>query len=202
MVYAGAANVGYVPPGGTATTFLRGDATWQVPPTGPNDNYYVDGASYATGTLTLTRTGSLGSLTATGFLQVGTAATDAMAGNTTTISTAQAANIVTNNAKVSMVLGTTAGTALAGNTVIPQGDITNVTAGTDLSGGGASGSVTLNNTSTLATVCGRASTTGTSITMNGSGANGYLYVTGNAATTAPTNVQGLAFAYNNSGGSR
>ena len=100
MVYAGAANVGYVPPGGTATTFLRGDATWQVPPTGPNDNYYVDGASYATGTLTLTRTGSLGSLTATGFLQVGTAATDAMAGNTTTISTAQADEITANTAKV------------------------------------------------------------------------------------------------------
>ena len=31
MVYDGAANVGYVPSGGSGTTFLRGDATWVVP---------------------------------------------------------------------------------------------------------------------------------------------------------------------------
>ncbi len=57
-------------------------------------------------------------------------------------------------------------------------------------------------TDTLQNVCSRGSTTNTSITMNGSGASGYLYVAGNAASAAPTNSQGMAFAYNNSGGSR
>ena len=66
---------------------------------------------------------------------------------------------------------------------IPQGDITAVTAGTDLSGGGTTGAVTLNNTSTLATVTGRGATTSTacsftnttSFLIGGSGsANLYL----------------------------
>lgn len=38
--------------------------------------------------------------------------------------------------------------------------------------------------------------------VTGSGSDGYLYITGNAATSNPDNSQGLAFAYNNSGGSR
>ena len=37
--YAGASNVGYVPTGGTATTFLRGDGTW-VTPTNTGDTTY------------------------------------------------------------------------------------------------------------------------------------------------------------------
>lgn len=97
------------------------------------------------------------------------------------------------------------------------GTISGVTAGTDLAGGGSSGSVTLNNSSTLATVTARgASTTVAStfsggltssgvLNVSGSGANGYLYVTGNAgnpSVTNPTHAQGFAFAYNNSGGSR
>ena len=61
---------------------------------------------------------------------------------------------------------------------------------------------TYTETDTLQTVCTRGSTTSTSITMTGSGAAGYLYVTGNAATTSPTHTQGFAFAYNNSGGAR
>jgi hypothetical protein len=66
---------------------------------------------------------------------------------------------------------------------------------------------------TLATVTGRgASTTVTStfsgginsgvLNVNGTGANGYLYVTGNSQGNQPTNVQGMAFSYNNNAGLR
>ena len=69
---------------GTDTTFSAnqsGDSSVSIT-TGESDNFYVTGASYATGTLTLTRNGSLANLTATGFLQVGTNSSDALAGNT------------------------------------------------------------------------------------------------------------------------
>lgn len=52
----------------------------------------------------------------TSLLQLGSTSTTALAGDTTTITPTQAANITTNNSKVSMVLGTTAGTALEGDT--------------------------------------------------------------------------------------
>jgi hypothetical protein len=55
---------------------------------------------------------------------------------------------------------------------------------------------------TLQSVTARGDTTNQRILMNGSGSDAYLYVAGNAATTAPTNDQGMAFVYNNSGGSR
>ena len=59
-------------------------------------------------------------------------------------------------------------------------------------------------TDTLQSVTARGDTTNQKILMNGSGADGYLYVTGNAGNpvTTPTHAQGFAFAYNNSGGSR
>jgi hypothetical protein len=66
------------------------------------------------------------------------------------------------------------------------GDITGVTAGTDLSGGGTSGSVTLNNTSTLATVTGRGASTGTSTTFGSTGVNTKLRVVDTTYYTSPT----------------
>jgi hypothetical protein len=54
----------------------------------------------------------------------------------------------------------------------------------------------------LQSVTQRGDTTNQRIIMNGSGSDGYLYVAGNAANAAPINNQGMAFAYNNSGGSR
>ena len=66
------------------------------------------------------------------------------------------------------------------------GDITAVIAGTDLSGGGTSGSVTLNNTSTLATVTGRGASTGTSTTFGSTGVNTKLRVVDTTYYTSPT----------------
>ena len=60
---------------------------------------------------------------------------------------------------------------------------------------------TLTEIDTLQSVCTRASTTDTSITMTGTGVNGYLYVTGNTGPSSPTYNQGFAVGYNNSAGS-
>ena len=65
-------------------------------------------------------------------------------------------------------------------------------------------------TDTLATVTGRGATTSTatnftgSLTVNGTGAGAYFYVSGNAQTTAPPTSYdtGMAMVWNNSGGSR
>jgi hypothetical protein len=53
------------------------------------------------------------------FPGLGTSASTALAGNTTTISTAQANAITANTAKVSMVIGTGKGEAMSGQTNIP-----------------------------------------------------------------------------------
>ena len=85
--------------------------------TGTGENFYVTGASYATGTLTLVRNGSLVDLTATGFLQVGSNSTDALAGNTVTITGAQATAISDNSLKTSFPgFGLTSTKALKGDT--------------------------------------------------------------------------------------
>jgi len=107
---------------GTATEFTAnqsGDTNLSIT-TGTGENYYVTGASYSGETLTLTRNGSLADVTADGFLQVGTNASDALAGNTTTITTGQATEIGDNTLKTSFPgFGVTNSTALRGDTVIP-----------------------------------------------------------------------------------
>ena len=95
---------------GTLTITVDGDATTftanqsgnsSVSITTSSDNFYVTGASYSGGTLTLSRNGSLGDVTATGFLEIGVSSTTALAGNTTTITTTQASEISANTLKVS-----------------------------------------------------------------------------------------------------
>ena len=89
---------------------------------GQDSNNYVTGGSISGGTLTLTREG-LADVTITGLLQLGTTSTTALAGNTTTISSAQASAITANTAKVTFPgFGTTAGTALEGDTSLFDGD--------------------------------------------------------------------------------
>jgi len=94
---------------------------------GADTDNYVDDGTYSGGTLTLERTGSLGDIDISGFLEIGSGAGQALAGNTTTITTTQAAAIITNSGKTSFPgFGTTAGTALEGNTIIPADDLSDV----------------------------------------------------------------------------
>ena len=87
---------------GTETTFTANQSgNSSVSITTSSDNFYVTGASYSGGTLTLSRNGSLADVTATGFLEIGVSATTALAGDTTTITTTQASEISANTLKVS-----------------------------------------------------------------------------------------------------
>lgn len=119
-------------------------STWIA--VGSDTDNYVDGGSFSGGTLTLTRTGSLADIDITGFLQIGTTSTTALAGNTdllqlgttsttalagntTTITSSQATAISTNSNKVSFPgFGTTSGTALEGDTTLLQLGTTSTTA--------------------------------------------------------------------------
>ena len=62
---------------------------------GADTDNYVDDGSYdaTTGIITLERTGSLADIEITGLLQIGTTSTTALAGNTTTISSAQSTKL-------------------------------------------------------------------------------------------------------------
>ncbi len=119
---------------GTATTFTAnqsGNSSVSIT-TGSSDNFYVTGASYSAGTLTLTRNGGLADVTATGFLQIGTSSTTALAGDTTTITTAQSNEITANTAKVGITTAQaneiTANTAKVGITTAQANEITANTA--------------------------------------------------------------------------
>ena len=88
------------------TTNLQGHVTNinTLTVTLPQDtDNYVDGGSYssATGILTLSRTGGLANVTASGFLQLGATSSTALAGDTITITQTQADDITANNLKVS-----------------------------------------------------------------------------------------------------
>ena len=144
-------------------------------------NNYVTGGSLSGGTLTLTRNG-LTDIDITGFLQIGTTSTTALAGNTTTISSSQASAITANSAKVTFPgFGTTSTTALRGDTTIPaaanNGTLTIAGAGiasvgaTSTFGANQSSNATITITATeadtLATVTARGATTSEDVTFEG-----------------------------------
>ena len=174
---------------------------------GADTDNYVDGGSYSSGTLTLTRTGSLSDITITGLLQLGTTSTTALAGDTTTITSQQASDISTNNNKVSFPgFGTTAGTALEGDTVIPaaanNGVLTIATSGIASGGGTFTADQSSNNTititateaDTLATVTARGASTSTAVTFGAVDMLGDLDMnSGKIVNLAdPTTTQGAA----------
>ena len=123
--------------GGMTITTDAATDTITFNPNDDNSNYYVSGASYASGTLTLTRNG-LSTLTATGFPTNNNQLSNG-SGYTTNTGTTTASNTQTFTNKSGNISQWTNNSGYTTNT----GDITGVTAGTGLSGGGTSGSVTL-----------------------------------------------------------
>ena len=123
--------------GGMTITTNASTDTITFNPNDDNSNYYVSGASYASGTLTLTRNG-LSTLTATGFPTNNNQLSNG-SGYTTNTGTTTASNTQTFTNKSGNISQWTNNSGYTTNV----GDITGVTAGTGLSGGGTSGSVTL-----------------------------------------------------------
>lgn len=145
----------------------------------------------------------------TDLLQIGTTSTTAMAGNTTTISSQQASDISTNNNKVSFPgFGTSAGTALEGDTVIPaaanNGTLTIAGAGiasvgaTSTFGANQSSNATITITATeadtLQSVTDRGASTTTAVTLGAVDVLGDLDMnSGKIVSLAdPTTAQGAA----------
>ena len=145
------------------------------------DNY-VDGGTYSSGTLTLERTGSLADIDISGFLEIGTSATQALAGNTTTITQTQADDIIANNAKVSFPEAPTDGQQYA-----RQNSSWSV-----VSGGGGGGTVTGTGTTNTLPVWsdgpnGVLGDSGIRELRNGSGDIDSVFITTSVATS-PLNV--------------
>ena len=126
--YAGTTNVGHVPTGGSATTFLRGDGTWVTPTTGStySAGTGVDATQLASNNIALD--GSV----------VRTSGSQTVGGSKTFTGTCFATTVSTSNNS-----GQIATTAFVKNQNYGTGTVTSVTAGTGLNGGTITGSGTI-----------------------------------------------------------
>jgi hypothetical protein len=167
MAYAGTTNVGHVPAGGGASTFLRGDGTW-VTPSGSYTDWNLAGdtgtpqditdgntATFAGGTGIATAAGSTDTLTITN-----TGVTSAVASTGISVSGATGAVTFTNTG------------------------VTSIVAGTGISISGATGAVTITNTQT------ETDTTYTLPTTNGNNPDLVLTAGGSGSGTDIVNLNG------------
>jgi len=175
---AGVTNTMLLPPGANSTLVSNVSASAFTNKTGSN-NQWTNDAGYTTNAGTVTPS-----------------STDTFTNKSGNIS------MWTNNSGYT----TNTGTTTASNTQTFTNKSGNISQWTNNSGYITS----YTETDTLATVTGRGATTATAtsftntVTLSGSGTNAYFYITGNAGPSVPLNSfsQGLAFAYNNSNGSR
>jgi hypothetical protein len=167
MAYAGTTNVGHVPTGGGASTFLRGDGTW-VTPSGAYTDWNLAGDSGTPQDITDGNTATFAG--GTGIATV--------AGATDTLT-------ITNTGVTSNVAGT--GISVSGATgavTITNTGVTSIVAGTGISISGATGAVTVTNTQT------ETDTTYTLPTTNGNNPDLVLTAGGSGSGTDIVNLNG------------
>ena len=160
MAYAGTTNIGHVPTGGSASTFLRGDGTWQT----PSGSYTDWNLAGDTGTPQDITDGNTATFTGgTGISTEAGTSTDELT--------------ITNTGVTSNVAGT--GISVSGATgavTITNSGVTSIVAGTGISISGSTGAVTITNsqtetdtTYTLPVAAGAANTAIINLTAGGSG---------------------------------
>ncbi len=169
--YTGTTNVGYVPTGGSASTFLRGDGTWVTP-----------SGNYTSWTLTADSGSNQTILTGNTVDIAGGTGISTVVGATDTVT-------ITNDGVTSNVAGT--GISVSGATgavTIANTGVTSIVAGTNVSISGATGAVTVNSTDQFTgTVTSVATSSGTFVDITGGTITSSGSITGDlSATGTPT----------------
>ena len=200
-----------------ATTFLRGDNTWDVPAYIPNtdETYDLNAGAKVSTSVPINLTSTSGTDNSLVNLKEGTniTLTRGSATEITIAATGSSDNWYVTGGSFNAttgVLAITGNDAAVGATIDLDGRYMSslTTTGTGASTFNAATGIlnipdyTYTEIDTLQSVCARGNSTSTAINMIGSGASGYLYVTGNAQGNQPTNSTGMAFSYNNNAGLR
>ena len=169
--YTGGTGVGYVPTGGSASTWLRGDGAWVTP-----------GGSYAFWTLTADSGSNQNILNGNTVDIAGGTGISTVVGATDTVT-------ITNDGVTSNVAGT--GISVSGATgavTIANTGVTSIVAGTNVSISGSTGAVTVNSTDQFTgTVTSVATSSGTFVDITGGTITSSGTITGDlSATGTPT----------------